>query len=310
MAEESALRGAGWWRLAREMDPFRATWRLFTNVRWAIGIITFLALASLMGVVVPQAPAAVRGDGAAEGRWLDFQEGRFGFLTGVMNSLGLFDVFHASWFIYALGLLVVSIAVCTASRLPPIWRAANRPPKRVSDAYFRSARHRIDYATPPAGSRLESVLRRRPYAVERYEEGDAVYLFADRFQLAQLATFVSHLALIIFLAAALVSRFSGFSHGMMIAEGAGGPVFPLKPPRQLQVQLLDAVGRFSPDGQPLEYSSRLAIYDGGGEVLLDRTLVLTDVLSDDEFTYYGRLVTLPGGRTLTMGARKAVDEDE
>src|SRR3990170_3664560 len=264
MAEESALRGAGWWRLARELDPIRATWRLFTNVRWAIGIIAFLALASLVGVVVPQVPAAVRGDAVAEGRWLDVQEGRFGFLTGGMNSLGLFDVFHASWFIYALGLLVVSIAVCTASRLPPIWRAANRPPKRVSDAYFRSARHRIDYATPPAGSRLESVLRRRLYAVERYEEGDAVYLFADRFQLAQLATFVSHLALIIFLAAALVSRFSGFSNGMMIAEGDSGPVFPLQNPQQMQVQLLDAVGRVSLDGQPPGDNSPPGVFYGGG----------------------------------------------
>src|SRR3972149_5436541 len=250
MAEESALRGAGGWRLARELAPFRATWRLFSNVRWPLGTITFRALAGLMGVVVPQAPAAVRGDAAAEGRWLDVQEGRFGFLTGAMNSLGLFDVFHARWFIYALGLLVVSVAVCTASRLPPIWRAISRPPKRVNDAYFRSARHRIDYATPAAGSRLESVLRRRLYAVERYEEGDAVYLFADRFQLAQLATFVSHLALIIFLAAALGSRFSGFSNGMMIAEGARGPGFSPKHPQPLQGQLLDAVGRFSADRPP------------------------------------------------------------
>src|SRR3972149_5751573 len=164
MAEESVLRGAGWWRLARELDPFRATWRLFTHVRWAIGIIAFLALAGLRGVLVPQAPAAVRGDAAAEGRWLDVQEGRFGFLTGAMNSLGLFDVFHAGWFIYALGLLVVSVAVCTASRLPPIWRAVNRPAKRVNDAYFRSARHRFGYATPAGGSRPESVLRRGPYA--------------------------------------------------------------------------------------------------------------------------------------------------
>src|SRR3970040_415292 len=248
MAEENAPRGAGWWRLAREMDPFRATWRLFTNVRWAIGIIAFLALASLVGVVVPQVPAAVRGDAAAEGRWLDVQEGRFGVLTGGMNALGLF---------------VVSIAVCTASRLPPIWRSVNRPAKRVNDGYFQSARHRFEYETPAGASRLESVLRRRLYAVERYEEGDTVYLFAERFQLAQLATFVSHLALIVILAAALVSRFSGFSNGMMIAEGASGPVFPLKNARQMQVQLLDAVGRFTPDGQPLEYSSKLAIYEGG-----------------------------------------------
>ncbi|HLA17912.1 MAG TPA: cytochrome c biogenesis protein ResB [Dehalococcoidia bacterium] len=376
MAEESALRGAGWWRLARELDPIRATWRLFTNVRWAIGIIAFLALASLVGVVVPQVPAAVRGDAVAEGRWLDVQEGRFGFLTGGMNSLGLFDVFHAGWFIYALGLLVVSVAVCTAGRLPPVWRSVNRPAKRVNDAYFQSARYRLEYGTPAEGSRLESVLRRRLYAVERYEEGDTVYLFADRFQLAQLATFASHLALIVILAAALVSRFSGFSNGMMIAEGESGPVFPLKNPRQMQVQLLDAVGRFTPDGQPLEYSSRLAIYDGGeeakrctstvntpcsyrgyrfhqaayfgfgadvqvrnlasgnvvfretlalastlpsphvivrdgaGTVLLDGTLVLTDILSDDQFTYYGRLVTLPGGRTLTIGARKAAAQEE
>src|SRR3970040_1456147 len=101
MAEESALRGAGWWRLARELDPFRATWRLFTNVRWAIGIISFLALAGLMGVLVPQAPVSVRGDPAAEAGWLGVQEGRFGFLTDTMNRLDLFDVFHARWFVYA-----------------------------------------------------------------------------------------------------------------------------------------------------------------------------------------------------------------
>src|SRR3989304_5432169 len=156
MADESALRGAGGWRLARELAPLRAPWRLFTNVRWAIGIIAFLALASLVGVVVPQVPAAVRGDAVAEGRWLDVQEGRFGFLTGGMNSLGLFDVFHAGWFIYALGLLVVSVAVCTASRLPPIWRSVNRPPKRVNDAYFPSARHRFEYETPGGAPLLGS----------------------------------------------------------------------------------------------------------------------------------------------------------
>src|SRR3989304_2479634 len=137
MAEESALRGAGWWRLARELDPFRAPWRLFPNVRWAIGIISFLALASLMGVVVPQAPASVRGDAAAEGRWLAVQGGRFGVLTDAMTSLGLFAVFHARWFVYALGLLVVSVAVCTASRLPPVWRAGGRPPERGGGGYFR-----------------------------------------------------------------------------------------------------------------------------------------------------------------------------
>ena len=375
MAEQGALGRPAWLRIARELDPFRATWRLFTNVRWAIGIISFLALASLTGVLVPQAPASVRGDPAAEADWLDVQEGRFGFLTDAMNRLDLFDVFHASWFVYALGLLVVSIAVCTASRLPPIWRAVTRPRKRVGDAYFAGAHHRFDYETPAGGSRLEGVLRRQRYAVERYEEGETTYLFAERFQAVQLATFVSHLALIIFLAAALVSRLDGFSNGMMLAEGTTAPVFPLTHPEQMQVELLDAVGRFSPEGRALDYSSELAIYQGGervkvcrstvnspcsyngyrfhqaayfgfgadvqvrdlasgnvvfretlaledtlpsphvvisdagGGTLLDETLVLTDVLSSDEFIYYGTLVTLDDGRDLTVGARRSLDSD-
>jgi len=375
LAKESALGGAGWLRLARELDPFRATWRLFTSVRWAIGIISFLAVASLLGVVVPQAPASVRGDAAAEADWLAVQEERFGSLTDVMNRVGLFDVFHTPWLAYALGLLVVSVAVCTASRFPPIWRAVTRPRRRVSDAYFAGARHRFDCATGRAGPGLESVLRRRRYAVERFQEGETVYLFADRFQLAQLATFVSHLALIVLLAAALVSRFNGFSNGMLIAEGASAPVFPLKHPNQMQVQLLDAIGRFSLEGEPLDYRSELAIFQGGeevkrcastvnspcsyngyrfhqaayfgygadvqvrdpasgnvvyretlslsdtlpsphvivrdsgGKVLLDEKLVLTDVLSGDEFVYYGRLVTLADGTVLTIGTRTAVGSE-
>lgn len=378
MTEGSALWGVGWLKTVRELDPFRATWRLFTSVRWAIGIITFLALASLLGVVLPQVPANVRGNVAAESEWLAFQGQRYGFLADVINHAGLFDVFHAWWFVYALGLLVVSVAVCTAGRLPPIWRVVNRPCRRVNDAYFAGAGHRFDYATPSVGSGLESVLRQRRYAVERYEEGGTVYLFADRFQFAQLATFASHLALIVLLAAALVSQVSGFSNGMVIAEGATAPVFPeLTRPDQMQVELVDAVGEFSPLGQPLDYRSDLAIYRGGeeakrctttvnspcsyngyrfhqaayfgygadiqvrdqasgnvvfretmslvdtlpsphvivrdggpGDVLLDDTLVLTDVLSTDEFTYYGRLVTLPDGRLLTLGTWKEVDGDQ
>jgi cytochrome c biogenesis protein ResB len=377
VADQSAARGGGALGLAREVDPLRATWRLFTDMRWAIGIIAFLALASVLGVVVPQVPDGVRGDAAAEGQWLAFQEERFGFLTDPMNRVGLFDVFHAAWYLYALGLLAASVAVCTVSRFPSIWRAVTRRSKRVNDAYFASARQRFDFAPADSGPRLEAVLRRRRFVVECCQEGDTLYLFADRFRFAQFATFVSHLALIVLLAAALVSHFSGFSNDMMIAEGASAPVFPdLKHPDQMQVQLLDAIGRFSPEGEPLEYRSELVIYQGGqevkrcsttvnspcsykgyrfhqvayfgfgadvqvrdlssgnvvyretlalsgtlpsphvivrdagGDLLLDKALVLTDVLSTGEYTYFGRLVSFKDGRTLTIGVRSTAGGDE
>ena len=373
MAEQGILRRGGWLRTARELDPFRATWRLFTNIRWAIGIITFLVLASLLGVLIPQVPGNVRGEALAEAQWLATQEENFGFLTDPMNRLGFFEVFHARWFIYALGLLAVSLAVWVVSYFPSIWRAITRPRKRVSDSYFSGARHRFDYVTPDGGSNLESALRRQRYAVERYQEGETTYLFADRFQFAQLATFATHLAVVVLLVGGLVSWLSGFSSGMFIAEGESAPVFPLTHPNQMQVELVDAVGRFSSEGRALEYSSDLVIYRGGeevrrctttvntpcsyngyrfhqaayfgfgadvrvrdlasgnvvfretmslsetlpsphvivrdssGDVLLDDTLVLTDILSSDEFVYYGTLVTLPDDRVITIGARRVTE---
>jgi cytochrome c biogenesis protein ResB len=267
MAEQSVFWTTGLMRMARQLDPFRATWRLFTNVRWAIGLITFLTLASLIGVLVPQMPRDVRGNDVLESDWVATQEERFGFLADAMNAVGLFDIFHADWFVYALGLLVVSVAVCTASRLPPIWRTVTRPRKRVPDTYFASAHHRYSYETASGGSRLESVLKRRWYAVDRYEEGETTYLFADRFQFAQLATFATHLALITLLAAALVSRFSGFSNELTIAEGSTAPVFPVRHSDQMQVQVLDTVGEFTPEGQPLDYRSDLVIHHGGEEAM-------------------------------------------
>jgi cytochrome c biogenesis protein ResB len=255
-----------WAQTARELDPLRALWRLFTSVRWALVLLAFLALSGLLGVLLPQIPDTVRGDGASVANWLDVQRGKFGVLTEPFYHLGLFDVFHARWFAAGLGLLVVSVTVCTANRFLPVWRTVRRPQRRVPETYFERAHYRAEFVTPTEPLALESVLRRRHYRVERFPEGNTTYLFADRYSWAQLGTFVSHLALILFIAGALVSKFTGFSQDMFIGEGTTAPVFAASHPNQMQVRVVDAVARFDSQGQPLDYRSELAIYQGGEEV--------------------------------------------
>lgn len=266
MAGQRTLGAANWLRLARGIDPPRAAWRLLTNVRWAAALLAFLALVSFLGVVLPQLPAGIRGDPAAEARWVEFQEGKFGPLTDVMHRLGLFAVFYSRWFAVTLGLTVASTAAYIVGRLPAIWRTALRPRKRVSDSFFRRARHRLELPGPLAPEALAAVLRRQRYAVETFVEGETTYLFADRFQWAQLGTLLSHAAAIVFIVAAVVSQTSGFSNSLFLAEGATLPVFPLTSEDQMQVQLLDARARFDPEGQPLDYRSQLVVYRNGVEV--------------------------------------------
>jgi cytochrome c biogenesis protein ResB len=264
MAKAQVVRS--WAQTARELDPLRALWRLFTSVRWALILLAFLALAGLLGVLLPQIPSTVRGDHVAVADWLDTQRGKFGVFTDPFHRLGFFDVFHARWFAAGLGLLVVSVTICTANRFFPIWRTIRQPQRRVPETYFQRAHHRAEFATPAEPLALEGVLRRRHYRVERFQERETTYLFADRYSWAQLGTFVSHLALIMFIAGALVSKFTGFSQDLFVGEGTTAPVFAVTNPNQMQVRVVDTVARFDPQGQPLDYRSELVIYRGGDEV--------------------------------------------
>jgi cytochrome c biogenesis protein ResB len=249
-----------------QWNPLSAVWRLLTNVRWAIALIAFLALASLLGVLLPQVPDGVRGDSPAVSLWLEGQRGTYGVFTDVIHRLGLFDVFHARWFAVSLGLLVASLIACSVNRFPSIWRSIRRPQRRVADAYFEQALQRASFTTPSDSGALEGVLRRHRYRVERSQEGQTTYLFADRFSWARLGTSLSHLALILFIVGALVSKLTGFSQSLFLAEGASASVGGSGDANQMQVQVIDAAARFSEQGQPLDYRAEMAIFQGGREV--------------------------------------------
>ncbi len=256
----------GWSRTFGLLNPLRAVWWLFTNVRFAILLLVVLCAVSLVGVVLPQKPLAVRGDVVAEASWLDAQEGRFGFLSGPLDAAHLFDVFHARWFGILLAVTAASTGAYVASRFPGVLRAITRPRKRVPARYFEMAPNRLEVAGELDVDRLEGTLRRSRYRVERFEEGGVTYLFADRFAWAQLGTLITHAAVIVFIFSAVVSRADAFSSPLFVAEGSTLPVFPVRDPNQMQVELRDARARFAADGQPLDYRSEMSIYRRGEEV--------------------------------------------
>ncbi len=259
-------RPVSWSRTLGLLNPLRAVWWLFTNVRFAILLLVVVAAAGVVGVVVPQVPLSVRGDAVAEADWLNLQEGRFGFLTQPMDRLGLFDIFHARWFAVLLAMTVVSTGAYIVSRFPGIWASMTRPRMRVPDRYFEMAPARAEATSSLDVARLERLLKRQRYSVQRFQEGGAVYLFADRFQWAQLGTLLTHSAVIVFILAALVSRMDSFESPLFLAEGSTLPVFPVRNPEQLQVQLVDAHAEFTADGQPTDYRSDIVIYQNGEEV--------------------------------------------
>lgn len=253
-------------------DPWGPVWRLLTSVRAAVVYIALLALLGLAGTVIPQIPEAMRGNDAAVAAWVESQEGTFGPLTDPMHRLGFFNLFTTRWFLAALAFLVVFVTTCTFNRLAPTWRNVVRPPKSVPESFFERAHNRATLAAA-APERLTAALEAMRFRTETRRRDGATYVFADRFAWAQLGTFVSHLALILFLAGGLVSWATGFTASVFTGEGTSVPIFAVSNANQIQVRVDDAIGVYGDEGNPLDFRTHLTIFENGREVKAGVTTV-------------------------------------
>ena len=246
----------------------QSIWALLTNVKFALLLVGLATAGSLIGVVVPQMPAEMRDNPAAQSAWLELRRDDYGFLTDPMNRLDLFDLFHSTWFIGLWVVIIVAVTVCTVSRLRPTWRNVERPPERVADRYFETARHRASFNHPGGSEAVRTLLKRKRFRVrDAGAEGEATYLFADRFGWTQYGTFLSHLALLLLLVGGVLTAVSGFSRTLALAEGvAGAPVFTEPGGGQIFVTMLDAHEGVDAEGNIVDYHSDLLIQRGGETV--------------------------------------------
>lgn len=259
-------------RRSTSADLFQPIWRLLTSVRFALFFIGSLSIFGMLGVLIPQVPEAMRGNDAAVAGFVASKEDTFGPFTEPMYRLGLFSVFQARWFLFALGFLVVNVTTCTFNRWSPTFRNVFRPPERVPDTFFERAHNRTTF-TPVSADHAAATLRRLRFGVKTREENGATYIFADRYPWAQLATFVSHLALILFIAGGLVTSLTGFTRQILAADGTTTPIFAVKDPNQLQVRIDDAIGAFGERGNALDFRTRITLFRNGEEVKSGTTTV-------------------------------------
>ena len=247
-----------------KFDPLRATWRLLTNVKFAVALVSLAVLASLLGVVLPQLPAEMRGNPPARSAWLELQRQDFGWLTGTLDGLDLFDVFHSPWFVGLWFVIVAAVTVCTISRFPPTWRSVQRPPMRVAERYFETARHRASFTHAGGVEAVEGLLRRRHYQVTRTREDEgATELFAERFPWTQYATFISHMALLMLLVGGLLTSLAGFQRTLALAESRpAAPLFGDPGPGQIFVGMEDAHRGVDAAGNIVDFHSDLLLRRG------------------------------------------------
>jgi len=194
-------------------------WRWLRRMRSALYLLGLLAIASMVGTIVPQRPNVAPTVDA----WLAGTEGPGAPVARALDWLGVFDVFGAPWFTVLLVLLFTSLTSCLIPRYRAwwrTWRRAEAPPARTLD---QAHAVRID-AVVPSDRALEvaaDVLRRHRFRVTRHTlAGDRVQIAGERGRaMREGSSLLFHTAFYALLIAIVSGQLLGFSGQVAVVEG-------------------------------------------------------------------------------------------
>ncbi len=231
--------------------------RTFTSIRLAIFLLFALAIASILGTVIPQE--------------ITFQQLRQAqeTLSGRLALiLDLHQVYRSWWFSLLLVLLCLNLGGCLRKRIPAI--LADWSEKSLKETFVLTWEEtRPVEATKRLLTDLLSDVMRRPPRMRG--TADEWHLDWTRHRIHLIGFPLIHLAIIIVLLGALIGLLFGFKGAIQIREGTAGSRYARIPSGQTALLPFEiALDKFElahyPSGEPKEYRSDIRLIQNGQEV--------------------------------------------
>lgn len=245
--------------------PHLWIFRQLTSMRVALAMLSVLALLTLAGILLNQAPSSVTGNQAAYSEWLASVRPEYGGWTGILNALGLFSVFSSIWFKGTVVFLSVSVLTCSIRRFPGLWRTATRPRMVMTEAFFERAPHRARIVSEmdqgAALAALRAAFHKNGFRVSTERDGEDVHVCADRFRWGPFGRIAAHVSFVVILLGAVATGTGGFrdesfaipiGDRVNVGHGTG-----------LAVEAKSFIDSYYASGPPRSYESQLVLYKNG-----------------------------------------------
>ncbi|MBB3214737.1 cytochrome c biogenesis protein [Herbaspirillum sp. Sphag1AN] len=192
---------------------------LFSSMRFAISLLTLIAIASVIGTVLKQnepMPNYVN------------QFGPFWF--EIFNKLGLYSVYSTWWFLLIMGFLVLSTSLCIARNAPKMIKDVSSWRENVREQSLRNFHHKAEWHAGLAPSEMGRQLAQRVsasgYKVKLVEREDAILLAAKKGAANKWGYIFAHTAIVIICLGGLLDsnlpiRFQQWFYGKTPFAGNG-----------------------------------------------------------------------------------------
>lgn len=192
---------------------------LVSSMRFAISLLTLIAIASVIGTVLQQnepMPNYVN------------QFGPFWF--EVFDRLGLYAVYSAWWFLLIMAFLVLSTSLCVVRNAPKMLKDMRSWREHVREQSLRNFHHRAEWTVPEAPAVLAQDLGRRVtdsgYTLRMFEKDGGVLIAAKQGAANKLGYILAHSAIVIICVGGLLDsdlpiRFQQWFNGKTPFTGSG-----------------------------------------------------------------------------------------
>ncbi len=228
--------------------------RTFSNVLFAVCLLLVWGLMTLVGVIVEQ--------GKDPGEYFSMYAPP---LARMILRLNVDNIYHTPYYVGIIGLILVSLAVCTFKRVIPARLPALRPVKIDKIPLNASVEVPGDEASVRA--RVEQFFRKRGWQVRNRAFDGTEWTFADKFNWARRGVLVAHIGFTIIAAGTTVYWAKGFSGDSPLVVGQTMDV----PHRQATMRLDNFHFKIQPimtkSGmvyQPIDYVSHVTVVGKDG----------------------------------------------
>jgi cytochrome c biogenesis protein len=282
-------------------------WNFFRSVKLAITLLIILAVASIVGTIIPQQ------EGARE-----FAVGLNPQLFNILNSLNLFDMYHSLWFRLIMSLLAMNLVVCSVDRFPGTWKRFRMLPRTdrtkpfeglVPERSFTASgelKNVSDNVTRFLGSRYKNIRAKG--------DEDGHYFYLDKGRYSHFGVYLVHLSVLFILIGALVGSFFGIEGYVNIPEGEQiDSVHLARGKGHLKLGFEVRCDKFFVDfyenGAPKEYRSELRFLENGKDMETRSVLVNHPVTFGGMTFYQASYGIIPGKEVRLRIVRKGSKQE-
>lgn len=176
------------------------TWSFFSSVKVGVWLIVIALLASALGTIFPQEMYIP--EGVVSRDPAIFYESQYGIVGKIYYQLGLYDLYSSWWYMILIGLIGVSLVICSLDRFIPLRRALNMQ-KAKRHVNFLSRQRLFSETNSVTSEEKEKVvnsLKEQRYKVTE-EDG---HILAEKNRFSRWGPYVNHIGLIIVLLATIL----------------------------------------------------------------------------------------------------------